>query len=68
MDAYPALFHLHAHVGRGRGDRRKQAEDAQAEAARMDPEQAARAAHHQLQPGLAVRESPWRAGGQLCSR
>lgn len=68
MDSDSPLFHLHAHVGRGGGDRSKQAEDAQTEAARMDPEQAARAAHHQLQPGLAVRESPWRSGGQLCSR
>lgn len=68
MDSDPALLHLHAHVGRGGGGHgRRQAEDPQAEAAGMDPEQTARASHHQLQQGLADRSGPGGPGGQLRS-
>lgn len=55
-------------MGRGGGGGRWQAEDAQAEAAGLDPEQAARAAHHQLPQRLADRPRPGGPGGQLCTR
>lgn len=68
LDLDPALFHLHAHVGWGGGDRWRQAEDTEAKAAGMDSEQAAWAAHNQLQQGLADRSGPRGPGGQLCPR
>lgn len=68
MDPHSALLYLHAHVGRGRGHRRRQAENTKAEAPGLDPEQAARASNNQFQPRLAVRQSSGSIGGQLCPR
>lgn len=64
MDAHPPLLHLDAHVGR-RGRRGDQEADPQAAPAGLDSEQGAAAAHQQLQPRLARRESPRSPGGQL---
>lgn len=45
MDPHSPLLHLYARLG-GRRRRRSQETDAQAEIARLDPEQSARPSHH----------------------
>lgn len=45
MDSDPPLLHLHARLG-GRRRRRGQETDAQAETARLDPEQSGGPSHH----------------------
>lgn len=67
MDSDPPLLHLHARLG-GRRRRRGQETDAQAETARLDPEQSGGPSHHKLQSGLEEREGAGCSGGQLRSR